>query len=468
MIFPKADKPLLMEAPSQLESFLNTHRADGQVLDEGSFTLAREKALTKLAGFRLPFEGAWAVKVVQAASSVVSQSGIRIQQTARETRFGFDCPADWSLDRVESAFFTPEPGKDRALNHLMSGLWTVGVGKRRGFLLTLPEMTEGLLWDGVVMHRLPLEEPIGCSLTVSHRPSNHSLKDWLTQPGLASRLNSEVSTALAERCYTSPVPLYLDRRRLDGIHLCPTHGWTGDSFPFYMTFLELDSRVRVPPGTFDNLQASGKKDAISPGLHVMSVSALESLTQTTEAGAILLVAAHASQATSRRYSKWETRRSPSVCYWIRDGAVVDSNILDVPNKACSVALFLDADDLQSDISGLAVVSDAVKAERMVQAARQVKERLIEVSDSGFKAVVSEANKHSKFAGGAFLLLGTGILFASPVHGFACMGAGIFTIHSGGREEKELVATYRQELAELSDVWPDRTSVRVGRYDGMVF
>ena len=73
-----------MEAPSQLESFLNTHRSDGQVLEEGSFTLAREKALTKLAGFRLPYEGAWAVKVVQCASAVHGQTGIRIQQTARE------------------------------------------------------------------------------------------------------------------------------------------------------------------------------------------------------------------------------------------------------------------------------------------------------------------------------------------------------------------------------------------------
>lgn len=467
MIFRDTGQPRHMEAPSQLESFLNTHRSDGQVLEEGSFTLAREKALTKLAGFRLPYEGAWAVKVVQCASAVHGQTGIRIQQTARETRFGFDCPAEWSLDQVEAAFFTPEPGEDRALNHLMSALWTVGVGKKRGFLLTLPTLTEGLLWDGVVVHRLPLEAPVGCSLTVSHRPSDHSLKDWLTQPGLASRLNAEVSTALAERCYTSPVPLYLDRRRLDGIHLCPTHGWTGDSFPFYLSFLQMNARVRVPPGTFDNLQAAGKKDAISPGLHVMSVAALESLKQTNGAGAIMLVAAHASRATSRRYSKWETRSSPSVCYWIRDGAVVDSNIMDVPNKACSVALFLDADDLQSDISGLAVVADAAKAERMVNAARQVKDRLSEVSDSGFKAVVSEAGKSSKFAGGAFILLGTGILFASPVHGFACMGAGIFTIHSGGREEKELIATYRQELKELAEAWPDKTAVRAGRYDGMV-
>ncbi|MCA9780964.1 MAG: hypothetical protein KC800_29800, partial [Candidatus Eremiobacteraeota bacterium] len=387
-------------------------------------------------------------------------------QTSRETRFGFDCPANWTLDEVESAFFTPEPGADRAMNHLVSALWTVGVGKRRGFLLTLPGFSEGLLWDGAVMHRLLLEEPIGCSLIVSHRPSDHSVKDWLLHPGLASRLNAEVSTALAERCYTCPVPLYLDRRRLDGFHLCPSHGWMGDSFPFYLDFLEMAARVRIPPGTFDNLQVSNKREALSPGLHVMSVNALQSLKKRTEAGGVLLVSAHASKATSRRYSKWETRRCPSVCYWIRDGVVVDSNIINAPNKACSVALFLDADDLQSDISGLAVAADAAKAERMVTAARQVKAHLQEVSAVGFQAVVAEAGKQSKFAGGAFLLVGTGILFVSPLHGFACMGAGVFTIHSSGKEEKELVATYRDELAELVNSWPDKTAVRTGRYDGL--
>jgi hypothetical protein len=450
-----------MEAPSQLESFLNTHRADGELLEqEGSFTLAREKALHKLAGFRLPYQGAWAAKIVQCAVLVSNQSGIRVQQTMREIRFGFDCPSNWTLEQLESAFFTPEPGEDPAVNHLMSALWTVGVGNKRGFLLTLPELREALLWDGAVLHRLPLDEPIGCSLTVSHRPSDHSIRDWVNDPGLSRRLNVEVATVLSERCYSCPVPLLLDGRRLDGFQLCPTHGWRGGSFPFFLSFLdEAEGTVRIPPGTFENLRAAEKKDAVSPGLHVMSVEALKNLQKKSDCPGVMMLAAHASKALSRRYSKWETRKAPSVCYWVRDGVVVDSDIIDVPNSACSVALFLDADDLRTDISGLALVADTAKASRLVKGSRLVKSRLSKVADTVFKPVVSEAGKQGKIVGGALLLLGTGLLFASPVHGFACMGAGVLTMQTGGKEEKELVVTYSEDLRSLADAWPDKTAVR---------
>jgi hypothetical protein len=221
-----------MEAPSRLESFLNTHRADGELLEqEGSFTLAREKALLKLADFQLPYDGAWAVKIVQCAVTVENQTGIRIQQTIRETRFGFDCPSSWTLEALESAFFTPEPVSESSVNHLMIALWAVGVGKKRGFLLTLPELAEALLWDGAVMHRVPLEEPIGCSLIVSHRPSVHSFRDWIRVPRLSARLNVEVAKALSERCYTCHVPLELDGRRTEVVLLRCDDGVCTSGFP---------------------------------------------------------------------------------------------------------------------------------------------------------------------------------------------------------------------------------------------
>lgn len=445
-----------MEAPSQLEMFLNTHRADGKMMEqEGSFTLAREKALQKLAGFQLPFEGAWAVKVVQSACRINNQSRIQIQQTVRETRFGFDCPVNWTLDSLEAAFFRPEPGPDPAVNHLMSALWTVGVGKKRGFLLTLPELVEGLLWDGQSMHRLPLNEPIGCSLTVSHRPSDHSLKHWISDPGLSRRLNVEVATALSERCFTCPVPLLLDGRRLDGFHLCPTHGWVGDSFPFYLEFLQgLEGEVAIPRGTLDTLDVASKKDAISPGLHVMSVEAFKAIQNERVCSGVLLLAAHAGQARSRKYSKWETRKAASICYWVADGVVVDSDVIDVPVSSCSVAIFLDASDLRKDISGLRVVADTARAARLIQGTRAVKEHLGKVAHSVFKTVVAEAGKQGHVAGGAIVLLGTGMLFASPFHGFLCMGAGLLTIKNSGKEEKELVSTYGQDLRSLVRDWPD--------------
>ena len=112
-----------MERPSQLENFLNSHHSEGRLIDEGSFTLAKEKALSKLASYRLPFEGAWSVKVVQAAVSGGCCHAIDVEIGRKESRFTFQAPPEWTPDALETYFFTPEPGTEDSLNHLTSALW---------------------------------------------------------------------------------------------------------------------------------------------------------------------------------------------------------------------------------------------------------------------------------------------------------------------------------------------------------
>ncbi|MFA5507094.1 MAG: hypothetical protein WC314_25300 [Vulcanimicrobiota bacterium] len=78
-----------MESPSHLESFLNELKASGQSQGQGHFTVAREKALEKLAEFQLPFQGAWIVKVVQAVVAFGVATPIAIGQTRRVTSIKF-------------------------------------------------------------------------------------------------------------------------------------------------------------------------------------------------------------------------------------------------------------------------------------------------------------------------------------------------------------------------------------------
>ena len=118
-----------MEQLSELEKFLHSQSTEGSQQGGGSFTLAREKALLKLANFQLPFAGAWAVKLVQAAVSSEAQESISVTLGKRVAIFSFDHAVAWDMDEIETAFFNPEPPKVRRLRHLLSALWQVGVGR---------------------------------------------------------------------------------------------------------------------------------------------------------------------------------------------------------------------------------------------------------------------------------------------------------------------------------------------------
>ena len=90
-----------------LEDLLQDRAAEGREVEEGVFTLSSEKILAKLAEFQLPFKGAWAIKLVQAAVVAGCQS-LAIRSTSDETSFDFTALRMWSLADVESAVWQPQ------------------------------------------------------------------------------------------------------------------------------------------------------------------------------------------------------------------------------------------------------------------------------------------------------------------------------------------------------------------------
>ena len=157
-----------MKEASELEKFLLEQVGEGQHDSAGKFTLARGKALEKLANFQLPRETAWVSKLVQAAVAGGS-SGIAVRQTPTDTFFVFEPPAGWTLTSVEEAFYDPEVCPERALDHFKRGLWPVSIRDMRPFRLVLPGSTEALFWTGEEFQRRKAETPKYLELTVSHR-----------------------------------------------------------------------------------------------------------------------------------------------------------------------------------------------------------------------------------------------------------------------------------------------------------
>lgn len=345
-----------MEQPSHLESFLNDLRSSGQTQGEGHFTVAREKALEKLAEFQLPFAGAWVVKAFQFFLAAGVDKPIAIQQTRRVTTLSCEAALAFTPEELEEAFFHPEPSGTRAIDHLMAALWAVGIKQRRSFEIQLANATRFVLWDGGKMHIVSCQPVPRSTLTFTHQ-SPESSTSWLLDQIAVSRANAEVAAAIRDHCYTSPVILTVDGRRVDGLHNCPQQGWSNRSFPLSLSFLHGDlPELQWPSGTFEAMQDSANRDMVDGGgLEGATRSLWKSLEKVRASGLALLVSAHAYPLTrsvdqQRPIGAWQLDTFPSRCHWVQDGAVVHIDPLLIPPLGVSAALFVSADGLENDLT----------------------------------------------------------------------------------------------------------------------
>lgn len=444
-----------MEAPSQLENFINSQRHEGQILNEGVFTLAREKALEKLAGYQLPFEGAWAVKTIQAAVSGGVEGPIRVDQTSKETRFYFACEREWSLDLIEEAFFQTEQTDLKSINHLVSALWVVGVKDKRAFQITLPWEQECLVWDGTAIHRVEMEASAEVfSLSVSLFPDFQSkIAGWVVEKTKAARHNAEVSQALAERCFTSPRPITVDGRRIDGFQFAPGHGWGETSFPLSLNFCSGKTPdLPIPPGTFERLDPKDEFLTSIKGIRAAGTRALSEAYAGETPTLGVMVSAHAMKATTGKRTTWETTTERSRCFWVLDGVVLQIELLELVRRCCSVALFVNAEGLQTDLSGFNLSVGPEKTARFEAVTREAFEPLLALNTAPFKELIDQASLKSRVVGGVLTLLGISLSFAAFGTGLPLVGAGLVTIKSAGGEERSIVEEYRVALRELVNEW----------------
>lgn len=441
-----------------------SQRAEGEVHGEGSFTLAREKALAKLANFQLPFEGAWAVKVIQAAL-LVGTGPISLRQTSKETVFFFQPDPDWTIDGLEEAFFELEK-HTVSLRCLMSALWVTGVGRGCPFLITLPGHQEGLVWNGQEFYRLSQDDNENQSrdcdrsdsnlcLRVFHFPAGRTgVVDWVQQQVSGSRLNAEVSKAVCQLCFASSRELRLDGRRIDGFQFAPEQGWSESSFPLWLSPVPCSlPPLEIPPGTSSGLRGEDLFVNNIKGMDRVAEKALGGLDLAEETGAMLMVTAHAMRAKSGRRTTWETHSGRCLVYWIRHGIVLRAEPLSIPARCCSIALFLNAQGLKTDLSGLLLQRDDQAVERLRVALKAGDRALQSLDMTILDILVDSVRKRKKVVAGAMAVVGGGLLMAtSQIQFGALIIAGGMTAYNAGNEEKQLIEEYREALLGLRLDW----------------
>lgn len=431
-----------MEQPSELETFLNAHSSEGQLESAGEFTIARDKALAKLAEFQLPFEGAWAIKVLQAAVASGVEKAIRVDLTTKEARFYFPITERWTLEAIETHFYDPEPGPDRAMNHLASALWAVGINQKRGFQLAIPGTQETLIWDGSSLNRVETKQRYDCIfLGVAHEPTGSGTLNWVKGIAKSGSRNAGILKALSEYCYTSPVPLTVDGRRVDSLQLCPYHGWSKTSFPISMNFVSGDlPEFPISPGTFEDLRSYMEKKRDGGGVEAVGNAMMKAIPTTSHASLATLVTAHMEQVRRGKHTYWEPAHGYSKCYWVQDGAVVDEEDFDTAAASCTVGSFVSAQGLATDLTGLHLAQSTERTSRKVEAAKLTQRTLLELDGLPFETMISKGRTQGRVLGGVLCVLGIGTMWASPAHGIGLLvGGGVSFFTAGQRQEKLALA-----------------------------
>lgn len=457
-----------MRPPSDLENYLRDYSDDGKIVDtEQSFSISKEKALEKLAAFQLPFEGAWALKMVQSAVASGSVEKLIIRLEAKESLFLFCGRFEFTTDELETALLDPEYTARRDLLHLVTALRVVGISRKQPFWVALKGEAEAVVWNGESLSRAPQSvrsdtaflQADTAFLTVN--VSNHPITEerglfGFTAAGKAAARNAELTKVLSNFAYTCPVPLVLDGRRLDALEHDFIHGWSEQSQLLMLGFRDADlPELGLPPATASTLISH---DVTVDEYLAIASKELRKVHQERHRFALaFLLSAHLKRVKSGKNYVWRESTDVSICNWVLDGVTILREGLGTSAQFCSVGCYLSAQGLKTDITGFSLISSEQKNERFLQAKRLVADGLDEAAHLDFEQM-SKSMRDSNRSNAAFMLVFGALGFVvNPFAGLALAGFGLWGLFSGGDEGearrlqiKECIRRLKDELSNVSE------------------
>jgi hypothetical protein len=431
--------------PTELDQFLRERRADESCDSGGDFALAVGQVVEKLVQFQLPFRSAWVVKVIQCAVREGAVASIQVELTAREARFSF-YTSSFDFNEIKAAFLTPELNANVALRHLVRALWAVGLEEKWPFEISIPNASESLIWDGEAFHlNKASKKNVKTSLVVSLASERD--EGWL--PGVMRRaeIDAEILRTLQQYCYTSPVPLIVDGRRMDSLQACWGHGWGPESCPMALGFADADvPDLPISPGSFEKKPPSnGEAYSMRDGRRALSLVSPRQV-----ASVPFLLTHHLVAQGTGKNKMWQRQSGQSSIYWVQDGVVVQTEPM-LPDKSrLTVGCFVSAEGLDSDLTTLHLRDLAERRQRKELACRAVVAALGEVtvlSESMEELAESRRNKAS-WSQKIFYLAGFGAFWVSPVAGFLLAGAAYLSGKAPDRDIKARGESYKAEIVEL--------------------
>ena len=417
--------------PDQLDAMLAEARSGGQLDSEGSFTIAGEAAIGKLAAFQLPRVTAWILKMVQGA--VVSQAPeLRIRQSHEATTFEFSPVGGFQLEELRRSLLSPQISGEGAERHLAIGLRAVGFADKRAFTLALDqEGTRTILgWNGqkLVQRAEPHEGEVTrlqIGVAFPEEDKGRQLGGLMKSSGRATAEYKEV-VLNAEVC---PIPLTFDGRRIDRIEAPPSQELAGKMATLSLGWPALkqdEASFGRPQGIATNLSGWRPTDRFTDSRVFFS---LGDLTQERVNSMVRLRYHYDIVSHRSKHKSFQFRNIPraSFCLWIRDGVICHRERADVPVRAVSYDLYLPGDGLPTDISGLTLRPGEEQALRLRQAQEHLRWQVEETLDKVKSHTPKPFGVHVALSGamGVMGLLATPTTFGkSALAGFALLNMAI--------------------------------------------
>lgn len=348
-----------------LEHLLLSLQAEGTADSSGVITLDPSRSLEKAAESQLPFPEAWILKIVQAAVAQalpksLPQGRLNVRLMLRQSLWEWDAPG-WTPEQFENAFVDYRSSGDVGLDHLIEGLWQVGLHHRRPFQVQFPGTDQSVIWDGQRLSRLAASRPSTVRLRISHRSLTPSQNLLYRLPGLeAAHRNAEVPQTLRNYAFASPLPLYVDGIRLDGFLQGPKSTWKSGTevysyFPRKVpglpilpigsgSFLPEQERFRVPFAPWPAWWAEGLR-------------ALEKEPQPQ------LVVLLGTVSQPRRPEVPNPDDTSCQLLWIHHGVLVKQEMLRLEPGELRFVTFVSAEGLTRDATSLGLVHNEAFRER---------------------------------------------------------------------------------------------------------
>lgn len=404
------------ERIGSVSQYLSGLRAEGAEALPGDFTLHLSAARHKLAVHQLPFEHGWVLFLVRAAVTS-DASEIRFHLRRGHILIRFSPSRSVQAVRIARAFLGPPETSDAFFQNLQTALWHLAVGDQYQFQVRPPGSSEGLEWKNG-LEVVPIEASGSLEIDVKTGMAVHSA--W-RRVFRRTRMNASISKLLAERVWPSPIPVYLDGRRLDGLENCPHHGRAPMRLPVLMGDLP-DSR-----------------------------------------GARFLLTHH-------RLVKGDTGYEPQLPYssstfWVDQGVQIQHRNCEPRRPAFSLALVLPLDGLRTDLSGFNLTDESLRTgrERVRTALRQLashfQETTIDPEDLAAWSLKDEVREMLIFSKFCCLLLSPALLGGVTVgQGILLVGGGFLLPLISLTEQGRTVAIERQlglfleELNRLVTTW----------------
>ena len=349
-----------------MDAFLQQAGNLGAFNSEGVFTLSPEQAAKKLARFQLPFEEAWLVKVAQAAVASGAEQ-LEVHQARGITFFSFQ-PAEFlDIQEVYRVMVSEGDSSVRAIRHLASGLRAVGLGKGRPFTLSVEHGSEQSLlgWDGT-------------RLGSAEKKLAGSDKGLLVQLGVGHPAQQpEIAASelkeLAARTEASPIPIVINGKRVDHLNaplIDPGHG-LGSRTELSVGWCPYDAAVELPPLRLPRgvmLRDRGLQVDDSFTAERAFLVDGDPLQQEVCSVVKLSYGYHVSshRVATGRFQFHNVPRY-SYIHWIRDGVICESHRWMTEPSAVAFDLYLSADGLPTDASGLQIVRRPDVAHRIKRA-----------------------------------------------------------------------------------------------------